>query len=80
MASFEDCPNDILTNNEVVSYIEPTATEGDMNLTVSCDPLPGSIFEEGVTTVVCNATDAAGNIATDNCNFTVTVGRLKLRN
>jgi hypothetical protein len=39
-------------------------------LVVACNPPSGSCFPIGVTTVVCTATDTAGNTAT--CSFTVT--------
>ncbi|NJD57044.1 MAG: HYR domain-containing protein [Nitrospirae bacterium] len=41
------------------------------NVTVTCTPASGSTFALGTTTVKCNASDAAGNIA--NGSFTVTV-------
>ncbi|XP_022093941.1 tyrosine-protein phosphatase 10D-like isoform X2 [Acanthaster planci] len=73
-ATFVGCPDNILTNNATVDYTEPTATEGDVNLTVSCDPSSGSTFsDKQATQVVCTAADAVGNVALKNCNFTVTV-------
>ena len=77
-ATFENCSDDILTNEAVVNYTIPTASDLDVgeNLTVSCYPESGSSFpENNVTMVVCTASDEAGNVATNNCNFTVTVGR-----
>lgn len=38
---------------------------------VTCDPASGSTFALGATTVICDATDGAGNTGTDS--FTVTV-------
>ena len=76
VATFEDCPEDILTNEAVVNYTTPTASEEGDNLTVSCEPESGSSFpENNVTIVVCSASDEAGNVATNTCNFTVTIGR-----
>ena len=75
-ATFENCSDDILTNEAVVNYTVPTASDGGESLVVSCEPESGSTFlENNVTVVVCNAFDEAGNVATNNCNFTVTVGR-----
>lgn len=44
---------------------------GVMPVTVVCNPPSGSTFPKGTTTVVCTATDAAGN--TNTCTFDVTV-------
>jgi hypothetical protein len=41
------------------------------NVTISCDPLSGSVFPIGDTEVECSATDEAGNTGTES--FTVTV-------
>ena len=77
MAEFAGCPDNILTNNATVEYEEPTATDGNVNLAVSCDPPSGStLLENEVTTVICTASDEAGNVALNNCSFTVTVGEL----
>ena len=54
----------------IVSYPTPTVTDA-MGATVSCVPPSGSTFPVGTSTVLCTATDAAGNIATKS--FTVTV-------
>lgn len=56
----------------VVSYDMPTATdlEGE-DVVVECDPLPGSAFGMGPTTVSCSATDSYGNTA--SASFVVTV-------
>ena len=40
-------------------------------ITTSCSPTSGSVFQYGSTTVMCNATDFAGNAA--SCSFTVQV-------
>jgi len=69
------CPN-IVTNSPadctaVVSY-SPTATDNcPGTVTVVCNPLSGSTFPQGSTTVNCAATDVAGN--SNSCSFTVTV-------
>jgi HYR domain len=62
----------------VVNYTVPTATDncpcgpkGSTSCPVMCSPPPGSIFMVGMTTVVCMATDAAGNKG--SCSFAVTV-------
>jgi len=51
------------------------ATDNCPGVTVRCEPPSGSTFAKGVTTVVCTATDAAGN--TNQCSFTVTVRDLE---
>jgi HYR domain len=43
----------------------------DGSVATTCDPVSGSTFALGVTTVICSATDAAGNTGRDS--FTVTV-------
>ena len=53
-------------------YFSATATdESPTNPIVTCTPASGSVFPIGVTTVMCSATDDAGNTAT--ATFTVTV-------
>jgi uncharacterized repeat protein (TIGR01451 family) len=55
-----------------VGYALPTALDDrDGAVAVACAPASGSSFPLGTTTVVCGATDAAGN--TSNGSFTVTV-------
>ena len=49
------------TTGATVSYTDPTAEDGSV---VSCSPASGTIFALGMTTVTCNASDAAGNAAT----------------
>ena len=76
VATFENCPEDILTNEAVVNYTTPTASEEGGNLTVSCEPESGSSFPgNNVTIVVCSAYEEAGNIATNTCEFTLAIGR-----
>lgn len=49
-----------------------TATDAvDGNVAVTCDPVSGSSFDIGATTVSCSASDAAGNTSTRR--FVVTV-------
>jgi hypothetical protein len=58
----------------VVSFDLPTATDNlsaSGDIAISCSPMPGSVFDEGKTRVICTATDEAGNSA--ECRFTVTV-------
>ena len=43
----------------------------DGSLPVSCDPLSGSTFSLGSTTVNCSATDSAGNSSSDSLTVTV---------
>lgn len=57
----------------VVDYTAPQATDNiDAPAAASCDPVSGSTFVLGPTTVTCNKTDAAGNAAIPT-TFTVTV-------
>jgi len=64
------CPSNITQCNHTLSYSSPSATD-NCSATVSCSPPSGTTVSAGITTVVCTATDAAGNTAT--CSFTVTV-------
>ncbi len=48
-----------------------TASDDRPGVTIACVPPSGSIFPGGITTVVCTATDSAGQTA--SCGFTVTV-------
>ena len=58
--------------NAVVTYTQPTANDNcDGSRTVTCNPVSGTTFSKGVTTVSCSASDTSGNPA--NCTFTVTV-------
>jgi hypothetical protein len=55
-----------------VNYANPVGSSScGESVQVSCAPPSGSQFPVGATTVVCTATDAAGNKAT--CSFIVTV-------
>ena len=72
------CPTDMTINADaggctaVVTWTDPTATDNcDPAPVVVCNPLSGSIFQQGPTLVTCTATDDCDNI--DTCTFTVTV-------
>ncbi len=56
----------------VVTYLAPTATDNCPGVVVSCVPASGSLFPIGQSTVVCTATDAAGNTSTSTFKVTVT--------
>ncbi|XP_022082334.1 uncharacterized protein LOC110974776 isoform X2 [Acanthaster planci] len=70
-----DCPNGITvtgTNNAVVSWVEPTATDNDgQPVSVVKSHEPNSIFNVGSTTVTYTFSDTSGNVAI--CSFVVTV-------
>lgn len=74
------CPSAIVVNNTpgqctaTVSFT-PTVTDNCTGAGVVCTPPSGQAFPAGVTTVLCAATDAAGNTA--NCSFTVTVNDIE---
>ncbi|MFH0951173.1 MAG: HYR domain-containing protein, partial [bacterium] len=60
-------------NETVVTFINPTATDNvDAIVEVICNPLPGSFFEFGSTSITCTATDSNGNIAIPT-TFTITI-------
>ncbi len=69
------CPDDIFvegSDKPVTVVYEVTATDiCDTDVAISCDPPSGSIFNPGVTKVICEATDDKGNRAM--CMFEVTV-------
>jgi hypothetical protein len=56
-----------------VSYISPTVADNCSGATVNCLPASGTVFQKGVTTVTCTATDTAAVPNTATCTFTVTV-------
>jgi hypothetical protein len=70
------CPMNIVQANDAgqcsatVGYLV-TASENCSLAHLACEPASGSVFPKGTTTVVCTATDGAGNAA--SCSFTVTV-------
>ena len=71
------CPANIVKSTDpnqcsTTATYTVTATDGcDGPLTPTCDPVSGSSFPKGVTTVTCTATDSSKN--TGSCSFTVTV-------
>lgn len=66
-----DTPN---SGGTTVTYDLPTAVDAvDGPVAVSCDPVSGSLFPEGDTTVTCTAEDTAGNSAATTFTVTVTV-------
>ncbi|GEM_PF-1010211 len=54
----------------ILAYSPPSANDNCSAVTVICAPPSGSVCPAGVMTVVCTASDAAGN--TSACSFTVT--------
>ncbi len=70
-----NCPADIdadCVGGSAVVNFSVTATDiCDGTVSVTCTPVSGSTFSLGTTTVVCTATDAAGNTA--QCTFDVNV-------
>lgn len=78
-ANITQAPNATCTNDNpppsttpcaTVTYPPPT-TIGSCLGTPVCNPPSGSSFGVGTTSVVCSATDPAGN--TSSCSFTVTI-------
>jgi pimeloyl-ACP methyl ester carboxylesterase len=76
-APFITCASDITvaenprgSGSAIVNYPAPTVSDNCATAT-SCTPSSGSIFQIGVTTVTCTATDGSDN--TGLCSFTVTV-------
>ncbi|XP_071804887.1 uncharacterized protein [Asterias amurensis] len=74
------CPSDIDEVAEagmsvkMVTWINPSATDTTgVAPTIVCTPQSGSDFMIDTRDVTCTAIDAAGNWATPNCTFTVTV-------
>jgi len=68
---------DITKNNDpnqagaVVTYPAPVVSDNGPGTNVSCSPHTGAFFAIGTTTVICTATDVAGNTA--SASFSVTV-------
>jgi hypothetical protein len=58
----------------VVEFEVPVTDLVDPAPALVCDPPSGSLFPPGQSTVICTATDAAGN--TSECVFTITVADL----
>jgi hypothetical protein len=55
------------SSGAVVSYSGVSSTEGS----VSCNYASGSTFAIGINTIVCSATDLAGNLGSESFNITV---------
>jgi len=70
-------PANIVVSNDpgqasaIVNYPAATVSDNQPGASVACVPQAGSTFALGAVTVICTATDAAGNLAT--ASFTVTV-------
>ena len=67
-------PEDIVTDNPVVTFTATAVDEIDGPLTVTCTPASGSTFPSGTTRVRCSATDSHANNTTDFFNVRVTGG------
>ena len=70
------CPDDIFQESvgpdgNIVEFTVIATDNVDPNPTVVCDPPSGSRFPIRVTTVVCTATDSAGNEGF--CSFRITI-------
>ena len=57
--------------NAIVTFDAVADDNAATPLTITCVPLSGSIFNVGVTTVTCTATDGSGNSATVTFDVTV---------
>ncbi|XP_038072761.1 uncharacterized protein LOC119741140 isoform X2 [Patiria miniata] len=77
---FSSCPNGIElylyndSTNASATWTEPSASDNSGNFTLEQQFFPGDAFSFGITEVVINATDEAGN--TMACVFNVTVSDL----
>jgi lysophospholipase L1-like esterase len=70
------CPSDINVTAHAGSipaatFDVPVASKGSPPVTVACSPASGSEFNNGTTSVTCEATDSRSHKA--SCTFTVTV-------
>jgi len=76
-----NCPANIVTTTNtnqcgaIVNFTLPTVTDNCPGATVTANPVSGSFFPKGSTTVTLTATDAANNTST--CTFTVTVNDIQ---
>jgi len=68
-----ECDGELGASATRVDFTLPAVAidDCDGSVEVFCDPVSGSLFPVGSTTVICMARDAAGNTA--NCTFTVEV-------
>lgn len=67
-------PDDIETDNPVVTFTATAVDNLDGSLPVTCAPASGSTFSTGTTSVRCTATDAHSNSAVGFFNVRVTSG------
>src|SRR5439155_4884460 len=71
------CPANVTRNTDAgvctaaVTWTAPSANDNCGIASVVCDPVSGSVFNKGATTVTCTATDTSANSSA--CTFTVTV-------
>ncbi|XP_071954245.1 hyalin-like [Antedon mediterranea] len=72
------CPEPIIVNNSTdqyeypVTWKNPIVTDNLLNdISATCTPASGSIFDVGSTIVTCSATDGTGNVG--SCSFVVHV-------
>ena len=62
------------TCSATVDYTVPAATDNTgASIPVNCNPSPGSSFQIGNTTVICEARDSNGNQSL--CELDITVGK-----
>jgi hypothetical protein len=67
------CVDATSSAGSIVTYSTPGAADNvDGSVVLICSPPSGSLFPIGITTVTCDALDAAGNVAVAG-TFTVTV-------
>ena len=71
-------PASFITDNPVVTFTATASDDIDGPLTPECSPPSGSTFAEGVTEVVCTATDNSLNSVTASFEVTVVVAPLLL--
>src|ERR1700712_2756929 len=62
----------LTTGTSIAVTFTPTTTNGKAPVTVTCSPSSGSLFDIGVHTVSCTATDALRR-STQPCTFGITV-------
>jgi gliding motility-associated-like protein len=71
-----DCPTSITVTagpscQAIVNWIAPTVMDNCVDVTLTSNKTPGTIFEKGTTVVTYTATDVNGKTA--NCSFEVSV-------
>ena len=70
------CPANITTASDTVNWPggTPSATDTfDTAVDITCIPPSGSTFGAGLSSVICEATDDAGN--QDTCTFYIFIGK-----